>query len=198
MSSKPATPAHRDNRCPKCGAEQPGPALKCWLCENPLDLTSHLEPSIKRPPAPVERRFSFALSTLMLVMTLASVAMGLLVAVPGLGILACILMVPVFVRTTRVVRHREKAGQAVAPAEKVALFLTSFGVASVLSVVVGVSAFCSFCGVCLVMFGMGARSESGLLTVGVAMCFAAVVGLLAIGAMVRWIRRRYRRDIGQQ
>jgi hypothetical protein len=51
-----------------------------------------------------------------LLMTLASVCFGLLAVAPGLGIPVCVLLVPVLIRTTMVVRRREAAGAAVSRA----------------------------------------------------------------------------------
>ena len=141
-------------------------------------------------------RFHFSLATMFLIMTLASVCMGLIVAVPGLGILACILMGPVFIRTIKVVRHREAAGQSVAPGEKVAMFVGSFAVASVIAVIACIGAFCSFCGVCASIFALGGSSQEAwffaLITIPI-----AIASFWGLFRLIRWNRRRYRREIGE-
>jgi len=49
-------------------------------------------------------------------MTLASVCLGLLMVYPGLGVIVCVLLVPVLVRTVRVVQHRKAIGVPVSKA----------------------------------------------------------------------------------
>lgn len=184
--------------CPHCEAKQLGPSETCWLCHQPLaDEPATTMPPPTALPSHEPEGMTFSLATMFLIVTLVSVGMGLLVALPGLGVLACIVMVPVLIRTMRVVRHREARGQDVRPAEKVLLFVTSYGVASVLVIVVCVSAFCSFCGVCLTIVSVG-DGEPGIFGWGVGMCVVAVVGFVLMIKMIRWIRHRYRRDIGQE
>lgn len=140
-------------------------------------------------------RFSFSLSTLLLLMTLAAICFGLLAAAPGLGVPMCVLLVPVLIRTVMVVRRREASGLPVSRAKKIGLMATSFGVATVVAVVVAVAAFCSFCGVCLL--GIGGSNEEAMLGAGIMFSLAgvSVVMLVFLG---KWIRRRYRRDVGEK
>ena len=181
--------------CPHCSAKQLGPSENCWLCSKSLSDENAGLPPVVAVPASEPAGLSFSLATLFLMMTLASVCMGLLVAVPGLGVLACIVMVPVFIRTVRVVRHREVVGFDVSPAQKATLFLTSFAVTSVLVIVVCVSAFCSFCGVCLTLISV-ASPQDDMLAWGIGNCVAAIVGIFAAVKITQASRRRYRRDMG--
>lgn len=183
--------------CPHCNAKQLGPSGNCWLCHKPLQEKPFSAPAPSVMPPREPENFSFSLATMLLLMTLASVCMGLLVAVRGWGIFACIIMVPVFFRTVRVVRHREARGKDVSPGEKIALFATSFAVSSVLVIVVCVSAFCSFCGVCLTLVSLGDYSGDTL-PWGIGMCLIAVVGFVVMVKMIQWIRRRYRREMGEE
>ncbi len=188
---------HQLPRCLHCGAQQLGPATSCWLCEKPLDRAPIGSPPFAEQPDLPAERFNFSLATLFLILTLASVAMGLVVALPGLGILACIVMVPVLFRTMRVVRHRERFGHEVSAAEKVSMFLGSFVVSSVLVIVVCIAAFCSFCGVCASMFAFGSPDvEAKVLAIGM-----IILGILAFVVAVkikRWNRQRFRREIGEE
>ena len=120
--------------CPHCQAQQPSEKDRGWLCG--AEFLAGVDQSPIVEPKSHPDRFSFSLSTLFLLMTLASVCFGLLAVAPGLGIPVCVLLVPVLVRTTMVVRRREAAGAAVSRAEKVSLMASSFGVATVLAVVV--------------------------------------------------------------
>ena len=110
----------------------------------------------------------------------------------------CVLLVPVLVRTAMVVRRRDAAGLPVSRAEKISLVISSFGVATVLAVVVSAAAFAGFCGACLLMFSTGGRGDNaGLFAWGVGMCAVAAFAVWLTVLMVKWIRHRYRRDIGE-
>ncbi|MDH3719206.1 MAG: hypothetical protein OES79_13895 [Planctomycetota bacterium] len=197
MSSEPFD-VGQDEVCPECGARRAAADKICWLCAAPLQrVTTPLEISARDLVGPPHiERFSFALSTVMLVITLASVCFGLLAVAPGLAVPMCVLLVPVFVRTMMVVRRREAAGMSVSPLQKVGLFLGSFAVATILSVVIAVAAFCSFCGVCLVVIsGDSSYGGSETLLWGIGMCSAAAAAVVAIVFIFKWIRRRYQRDI---
>lgn len=181
--------------CIKCGAQQPRETKTCWLCGALTTLDSH-KPQATNPVRPASDRFSFSLSTLLLLMALAAVCFGLLAEAPGLGVPMCVLLVPVLVRTAKVVRRREAAGLSVSRAEKISLMATSFGVATVVAVVVAVAAFCSFCGVCLLVMSPGGAPDT--LVWGTGMCIVAALAILLFAVMIKWIRRRYRRDISEE
>ncbi len=142
---------------------------------------------------------SFSLAAAMLMMTLAAVWLGLLVAAPGLAIFACILLVPALVRTSMVVRRREAAGRTVAPGEKVALTAMSLMVSLVIVTVTAVAAVGTFCGLCIGMYSMtGGRGSEGqaIVMMGIA-GLATLVVLVSLGRWLgKWVRNRYRRDIG--
>ncbi|MGI9430098.1 MAG: hypothetical protein ACR2NM_15670 [Bythopirellula sp.] len=191
--------------CPHCEAKQLGPATTCWLCEKPLAGESAAADGLRMPtPAEVRspqiqpERFHFSLATMLLIMTLASVCMGLIVALPGLGIVACILMGPVFIRTIKVVRHRESLGQEVPPGEKVAMFLGSFAVASVIAVIACICAFCSFCGVCASIFALGGGPGQDAWLFAVIMIPVGILSFWGVIRLIVWNRRRYRREIGKE
>ena len=135
---------------------------------------------------------------MLLLVTLASVCMGLIVALPGLGIVACILMGPVFIRTLRVVRYREAQGQEVPPSEKVAMFLGSFAVASVIAVIACICAFCSFCGVCASIFALGSGPGQDAWLFAVIMIPIAILSFWGVVRLIKWNRRRFRREIGKE
>jgi len=178
--------------CPHCNAKQMGPAESCWLCDSSLSLQQ-----VRLPPpgsfATVEpERFSFSLATMLLMITLASVGMGLLVALPGLGVLACIVMVPVLVRTVRVVRKREARGKEVSSSEKISLFVGSFVVSTVLAIVVGVAAFCSFCGVCLTLVS---SSDPKALPIALGVCGLGIGAIFLAFRISKWNRQRFQQEI---
>jgi hypothetical protein len=181
-----------DAVCPHCQAAVQADATRCWLCEQSLDGLN-VAPA-RSPGAPSHRGASFSLSTMLLITTLIAICCGLLAAAPGLGVIVCVLLAPVLVRTAKVVRRREKAGVRVSSSEKIGLAATSFVVAMVLATVVGFAAFCCFCAVCAFAFGADSN-EPGLILLGFCV---GVVGLLSIWGVVKlvqWSRRRYLRDI---
>jgi hypothetical protein len=176
------------NVCDQCGAALENSPTKCWLCGARCDTPSST--TNLGDPSPQLSGYSFSLEGLMLVVTLVSVCLGAFTLFPGLGILFAILMAPVLVRTTMVVRRRSKAGRSVSFAAKLGLFFGSFATAIVIVVLVSVASIGTFCAVCL---GIGQEE---------AIPFAAVMAILTtIGAIwlsFYWIRSRWRRDTNKQ
>jgi len=127
-------------------------------------------------------------------MTLASVCLALVTAYPGLGVILCMLLVPALVRTIRVVQHRRAMGLPVSSVKKTGLFLASFGMAAVLLTVISTAAFASFCGFLLMAFS---GNDDALLPWAIGVCALAVAAIVLTVAVIRWIRRRYRRDVGR-
>lgn len=181
--------------CPRCEAVVAGDATRCWLCHGSLDGTTPplATPSPVARMAPIHRAASFSLSTMLLITTLVAICCGLLAAAPGLGIVVCVLLAPVLVRTARVVRRREAAGARVSPAEKVSLAATSLVVAMVMATVVGFAAFCCFCAVCAFAYG-SSGNQPGLLLLAFGVSVAAGLSLWGFGKLVQWSRRRFERD----
>lgn len=183
--------------CPYCGAKQAYAGTPCWLCGNKNPMMSD-SPRATGPLPSDPAKLSFSLSTLLLIVTLASVTFGILAVNPGLGVFACVILAPVIVRTVMVVRRREQRGVEVRPVEKIGLFLASFGVATILAVVVSTAAFASFCGVCLMMVSMDRQyGGSQAVFVGILVCALALGLVLMSVRILKWIRERYRRDIGE-
>jgi len=181
--------------CPRCGAAIDAARATCWLCG------AELGPAVAAPRAGAERtaavaklppEFSYSLSTLLLITTLVAVAFGLLSVAPGLGIIVCILLVPVLVRTAMVVRRREAAGRPVSVGQKFGMILGSLVVAHVILAVVIVSAVGTFCAVCLGIAGTRGPDDA---VIWFAILAAAFATILLLVLMFRWVRARYRRDI---
>jgi hypothetical protein len=161
-----------------------------------MGTASQFAPGATTVAAAVPRReaFSYSLSTLMLIVTLAAACFGLLAVLPGLGVIVCILMVPVLIRTAMVVRRREDAGGTVSPAEKVALMATSFAATIVLITVVGFAAFCCACTVCVTAFGVLEGEPEALGFVAVAAAGAAIALPVSV-MLIKWSRWRFKRDV---
>ena len=180
--------------CHECGARMVRDRARCWLCGAvptvPSPTVDDVSPSIAHLSP--EDRFSFSLTSLLLLITLASVGFGLIVIVPGFGIFASILMLPALLRTITFVRRQETAGRPVSQMQRVGLFAGFFAVAVVLTIVVCVAAFCSFCGVCLLIFGT--PHDAGLLVPGIGMCLLAVFAITALVYYAKYRRKQRRRE----
>ena len=183
-------PAERQTSSPPLASSLPAPS-------SPFDDPS---PSSPAPASHAHPDASFSLASLLLAMTIVAVMCGLIAVQPGLGIPICIVLAPVLVRTTMVVRRRKEAGRSVSPAEKVALIGGSFLVSCVILTIVAVASVGTFCGVCL---GMAAASNTSHNNEGMLWVFFVVAGLAATVATLsalyhiqRWVRVRYRRDVG--
>lgn len=186
------TPVPLDVVCPHCQAVVAPSATRCWLCGGAVDGSSPA--SARSAGVPAHRGASFSLSTMLLITTLVAISCGLLAAAPGLGVVACVLLAPVLVRTAMVVRRREAAGARVSASEKVGLAATSFVVAMVLATVVGFAAFCCFCAVCAFAFGADGN-EPGLMLLSLGVGVAGLLSIWGLVKLVQWSRRRYLRDI---
>ncbi len=158
---------------------------------SPSSSQTVASPSETRP----SQNFSFSLSTLLLLMTLASVCLGLITIYPGLGVPVCVLLVPALMRTARVVQHRKAIGMPVSNAQKAGLLLASFGVATILTMVTIVTAFSSACGVLLIVFYGMEGGGNDLLIWGIGMCAFAVAMITLTLALIKWNHRRYRREM---
>lgn len=122
-------------------------------------------------------------SVRLLVAVLAIVGVGLTMIAPGLGILMAVLVLPPLVRTVLVARSRAAHQLPTSAVDQVALFVGSFGVTLTVGTVVLVSAFGTFCFVCL-----STGTEKAL---PAAMIAAGVAGLAASIPMFFWIRHRW-------
>lgn len=178
--------------CPHCGASRARAGQPCWLCDEhvPDDL-----PWVESAEPADPQRFSFSLSTMMLLMTLASICLGLLVVAPGLGVVVCVILLPVYIRTMMVLRKREAQGMDVSPAAKISLFLGSFFTALVVSTVVLAASFGTFCLVCLTSYGVAGGRGGEEPYMLLSFLVAGGVTLLFARRLVKWIRWRYQRDV---
>ena len=173
--------------CSKCGASQPRQLDRCWLCGVAFDgapvtgVVAHEQPA------------SYSLSTLLLIMTLACICFALLAVAPGLGVFVGILLVPVFIRTSLVLKKREAKGIATSRAEKWSLALGSFAVATVMAILVLSTSFAAFCFSCLAGYSAaGNGNDSGPIII--ACLVGGSVLLLMVYLMAKWARERFRRD----
>jgi hypothetical protein len=177
-------PSPAIGRCPECGAELVQ-ADRCWLCgrEFPVmaELVSPAPPAATPPIPPLENSWTFGLSSLMLVITLAAVFMGLVAIAPGLAVLLAIVSTPALIRTFVVSARRKSAGERLTPSQKFATFMGAVGVA-ILAYVTAMGAFfvtCAIaCGVVVAAEPSGSSSAfEAILYIGLAV--AALAGIAA-------------------
>lgn len=184
--SDTTTNATWEGVCPNCGAKQPRPLDQCWLCGVAFDEVGATGVVAHEQPA------SYSLSTLLLIMTLACICFALMAAAPGLGVFVGILLVPVFIRTSMVLKKREAEGIPTSRIEKWSLALGSFAAATVMATVVLSTSFAAFCFSCLVGLSASGNGDGG------AILLACLVGgsvlLLMVYLMAKWARVRFRRD----
>jgi hypothetical protein len=151
---------------------------------------------------------SYSLASLMMFVTLLCVVLGVSTIAPGIGIPLGIVFIVVWLRTTAVTRQRAARGLAVTPLEKVQLFAASFGVTvGLLSLVgiAGIAAFWAACFACMgTYFGLEPVTTNDFaLLIAWIVCGVVVLVVLfvalkyAMPAIVRFVRRRWRRDIGE-
>jgi hypothetical protein len=159
--------------CTSCGAVVDGP--KCWLCGSPSAESGVLADRHASATAPARGPQTFGLSSLFLFVTLTAICLGVLVAVPGLGIVLAVISVPAFVRASASAARERAAGHTAEPADKIRFFLTSIG----LVVVIAVAGFAAFFAACLVACPIAISTESEALLV----FFMFVAGIIAISVM---------------
>jgi hypothetical protein len=183
--------------CPRCGATLGGGEL-CWLCGASLTQAS-AAPASAAPAVAHHRHagFSYSISTLLLVTTLAAIVLGIAASAPGLGIFIAMLLAPVLLRTMMVVRAREAAGLDVGPAKKTALVATSLLATAAILGVTCCAAFCSFCTACIFVAGFGGSgNNSELLGFLLLSLVGALISWLLLYVLIRRSRARFRRDKG--
>ena len=182
--------------CPNCGATYSPPASVCWLCKKnlPTDAPASVGSLDRKTLDPGEKfSFTFSIASILLATTLIAVFFGVLTMAPGLAILLAILSVPAFVRTGLAVHRRSQIGKPVSPASKALWFLGSLTVTTVVVTLVIVASVGTFCAVCL--GGAGVMNDPNK-PVPFAFLAAGITTVIALTLSVRWIRRRWRRDVG--
>ena len=148
-------------------------------------ITVGYEMAIEPEQIPKFNPAAFRLSTLFLVMTLVGLGMGLVVSLPAVGWPLAVISTPVFLRTVRIVQHRQSLGVIVTSLEKVKVFLRTLAVVTALVAiwcVSGVTCLVGFCGTASSMSYRGGN-ETILL-----------FGLLVLGALGVWVSMRLNKN----
>jgi hypothetical protein len=201
MSTVPATSP--EQLCPDCGAQVQPAAATCWLCQRPLAVVAEIVEPTPPPIIPAweqARRkanpLQFSLESLMLVITLVAVCLGMIVAIPGLGVLVSIVAAPALIRTLVAGFQQRSAGTQMTLGEKALTFVASTGV-TLAVLAAGGTAFASACfASCLVALGVSnAASPGGRINedfwIYVVLGFSSLVGL-ATTVWLFWVMRPQR------
>jgi hypothetical protein len=132
--------------CPHCGVKNPAIEERCQECGRPLAV-------FIGPPAKVRR---FGLGALMLLIAEIAVCLAVLRALPGLGILMLLILVPAHVRTLVAVARRKADDRPMTWEETLRAFFGSMA----LILLIGVAAGIAFGTTCFAGFwgGYGLRS----------------------------------------
>ncbi len=163
--------------CPYCGARNARGEAKCWLCKQPLAVEAGgNEPILAEA---VDVRPQFALSSLLLVITLACISAGLVAAAPGFIIPLVIVVVPALIRSVAASRA---AGGQVSIGQKLVTFFVSLW----LVVAIWVAGIIALCAACTLIVIGGAAMEFNdqavnmlaVISIGVILAALVLVGWL--------------------
>jgi hypothetical protein len=156
--------------CASCGAGVVSGANFCWLCgrKDPLQPVDQAKPgnSIQADKAASKARmdrlrFTFSLSSLMLLTTLVAVCLALIVAFEWLGgalaLFLALTATPAYIRTLAIARRRGERGKAPNAWDLGMGFAASWGIAAA----AGVASAIAFAGTCTltVLGGMSLNLE---------------------------------------
>jgi hypothetical protein len=186
--NQPAEPQNPPDKsvyriCRKCGATIGEDDRFCWLCGANLDAPD-ARLSVPTPRVSTENERTFALSTLLLIVTGICVCLGLCVAAPGVGILVSVVIAPALLRTWATSHRQHVAGLPVTVGEGALAFFGS--VAVVLLAVL--AAFAAFFVTCLVSLPLGAAAASANWEESTLVAIVGLSSLAAIFAFV-WLMR---------
>lgn len=176
-------------RCSECGGANFTTAKKCYLCGK--ELTPPLPGALPPPlPQPTRGPWTYSLSTLFLIVTLAGVCFGLIAAAPGLGIPVAVLIAPAFIRTLVITAQRRAHGDKPTAEEKVGGFFASLAIVLAIVLAAGAAFFAACSVVCLTTVNSRRMSDGTM--VALALGAGAIVALpVGIWILVRtWPKRR--------
>lgn len=133
--------------CPECGASNTRQARACWLCARPVDAQA---PAAGSPFADQRRpddrgAWTFGVSALVLVVTLAALGVGIWQIEPGWAVIYAVAVTPPLVATFVTSLRRQAEGRPLTALQKLGAFALSAGVMlaaiPLLIVAVGVALF---------------------------------------------------------
>lgn len=142
----------------------------------------------KSPQALVKRpaRFTFGLAGLLLIISLIGVSLGLLIAVPGLGIPVAVLGAPAAIRAWLVASRRREAGRPLDAFDTLPVFFSSLAVVTILVVASSVASVSVCIPVVLVGADINRNAPTFMIIVGCLLGFTAGGAVLFVLARRLW------------
>ena len=142
--------------------------------------------------------FHFSIGGLLLVTTWVSACLGMIVALPGLGLIFSLISLPPLIRTILVV-HKKKTIQSVPRWTLVGMYLDSLIVTIIIVVVTLACVGGVFFGVCIAETTVrsaitGRGTLPGPLVVFVSGGLAFLAGCMIVWIFANWVRQRWVRD----
>ncbi len=166
--------------CPECSAaNEPGNTL-CWLCGRRFDAGGPIDAQLLSA-APPAAHPQFALSTMMLIITLICVCLGVLTIAPGLIVPLVVVVVPALFRTVSATKRMARQGQDVTISDRVAAFSTSLGIVFLVWIA-GIVAFGAACAtaVGVVLSADGGSSGDTAVAIAIGISIAGALGALLL------------------
>jgi hypothetical protein len=190
--------------CPHCSFAYRSRQGRCWLCGEPLPPIDQAPLAVPResppldaeivenpyaaPPAGVVGGWTFGLSSLFLIVTLAAVCLGVIGLAPGLGVPLLVVAVLALVRTLAVSRRQADA-HGLTTGEKIAAFVGSAGIVILILIASGI-AFLTACWVSCFGASVVSTGDQVAVMVGLVVGVAAALVLTVVLFRATWPKWR--------
>jgi hypothetical protein len=182
--------------CPNCTAANPADATICRRCELPLPTSESTlaedsrQAALRRMREDPSHGMQFSLSSVLIGLTVVAILFGIMAQMPGIGMLIAFCCLPAFIRTSLLIRKRERMGRPTSTERKVLSFVGSIVFALITSAVVLIASVGTFCTICLT--GGTKGGDSLIIFSGTV---ALVVTLVVAYFLFKWSRSRWWRDV---
>jgi hypothetical protein len=195
-----------DRLCPHCHAGLRADAVRCWLCGANVRADGETKAAItplatSRPDVIAEQLGGFSLASLMMFVTLVCVVLGVTSLWPGIGIPMGVVFFVAWLRTTAATHQRAAHGLPVTSSKKIQMFLESFGVTVGLIIVTcvagGAALFAALGAMCVATSAPSSPDMNWAFPWLLGGTVVTLVCIFALVKLVKFSRRRWRRDIGE-
>lgn len=178
-------------KCDHCSELNRDQTTACWICQRPRAEDN--EATYEEEELPRTARSE--VMTAVLGIAMATICCSTVFAAPGLGILLSSTLIFPLLRTALVMARRKGNEGNTSFAALLLLFLSSMAVTWIILAVVGVAALGTFCFTCMGVYDL--TDDEGLSYLVSGSLATLVTGLLGF-LFFKWVRRRWRRDMGQR
>jgi hypothetical protein len=182
--------------CPVCTAANPADAIVCRRCDVPLKKDEAVADDFSRQAALDRMRddpshgMQFSLSSVLIGLTVVAILFGIMAQMPGIGMFIAFCCLPAFIRTSLLIRKRERMGRKTSTEHKALSFVGSIVFALITSAVVLIASVGTFCTICLTG---GTKGGGGLIFFSGTV--AVVVTVVVAYFLFKWSRSRWWRDV---